>query len=122
MPLLSVQFPANAFMIYDVMISIATFDFLPTDDFYPSFFPELPELDIPYFKSSEDFERFDRMQIGSRFLVMNLGTMLIIFCFYLLLFIVYPCFNVIKNDSKCGRKYEKKIRSMIFWNHTIIFF
>ena len=36
-PLINVQFPGNAFMIYEVMITVATFDILPTDDFYPYF-------------------------------------------------------------------------------------
>ena len=121
-PLFGVQFPANSFMIFDVMIAIATFDILPTDNFFPAIFPDMPEFEYNFFKADKDFERFDRLQIGSRYTVMNMGTMLIILSFYVLLFIVYPCFNFIKNDSKCGRKYEGKIRSMIFWNHMILFF
>ena len=30
-------------MLYDVMISVATFDFLPTDDWYAVVFDELPD-------------------------------------------------------------------------------
>lgn len=106
---MSIQFPANAYVVYDVMISIATFDFLPTDDIFPSVFRELPELEIPYFKSDEAYERFDRMELGSRFLVMNMGTMLIIFCVYLVLYLVYPCFYFIRNDSKCGGNAQRKL-------------
>ena len=114
-PLVNVQFPANAFLLYDVMITIATFDVLPTDDVFPSIFPELPE-DNPF------NDKFDRLQIGSSFLVMNMGTMLLIFTFYSVLYAIYPCVKFIKNEAKCAKKLEKKIRNMIFWNHTIIFF
>ena len=53
-PLINVSFPANAFMIYEVMITIASFDILPTDDIFPLFFPSLPPIDSPY---DELFER-----------------------------------------------------------------
>lgn len=89
-PLMNLQFPANAFLIYDVMISVATFDILPTDDIYPSFFPDLPE-DNPF------TEKFDRMNIGSRFLIMNMGTVLLIFAFYVILFLMYPFCRALRN-------------------------
>jgi len=53
-PLLNLQFPANAFLLYEVMINVATFDILPTDDIFLEFFPNLPE-DDPY------TEKFDRL-------------------------------------------------------------
>jgi len=113
-PLINVQFPANAFLLYDVMISVATFDILPTDDIFPTFFPSLPEDDA-------FSEKFDRLQIGSRYLVMNMGTMLMIFCFYLSLYFVYPCVKFCRNDAKCASKLTKKLKGMIFWNHSILF-
>ena len=89
-PLMNLQFPANAFLIYDMMISVATFDIIPTDDIFPNFFPDLPD-ENPF------TDKFDRLNVGSRFLIMNMGTMLIIFGFYVLLFIVYPCFHALRN-------------------------
>ena len=113
-PLINLQFPANAHMIYSVMISVGTFDFLPTDDIYPYFFPGLPE-DDPF------NDKFDDMDIGSTYLVMNMGTMLLILTFYLLLFALYPCFNFVKNDLRCARKFHAKVAPMLFWNHSIVF-
>ena len=52
-PLINVQFPGNAFMIYEVMIPIATFEILPTDKIYPLFLPGLPETDA----YTDKFER-----------------------------------------------------------------
>ena len=40
-PLINIQFPGNAFMLYEVMIPVATFDILPTDDMFPVMFPKL---------------------------------------------------------------------------------
>ena len=40
-PLINIQFPGNAFMLYEVMIPVATFDILPTDDIFPEMFPKL---------------------------------------------------------------------------------
>ena len=96
-PLLNLQFPANAFLLYDVMIPVATFDILPTDDFFPVFFPDLPE-DDPF------TDKFDRMDIGSSYIVMNLGTMLLIFCFYVGLFIIYPFCKVLSWNAKFAKK------------------
>jgi hypothetical protein len=35
MPLLDVKFPPTALILFGQIISIVTFDILPTDDFYP---------------------------------------------------------------------------------------
>lgn len=114
-PLINLQFPANAFLMYDVMISVATFDLLPTDDMFPTMF-KLP------FDEDEPFNaKFDRMDIGSRFMVMNMGTMFILFSIYLLMFIVYPCVRFLRNDAKCARKILKRMRHMLFYNHIILF-
>ena len=54
-PLINIQFPGNAFMLYEVMITVATFNILPTDDMFPSVFPDLTEEE-PF---SDKFERLD---------------------------------------------------------------
>ena len=115
-PLINVQFPANAFLVYSVMIQVATFDFLPTDDIYPIFFTELPE-DSPF------TDKFDRMNIGSRYLVMNMGTMFLIFTFYAVLYVLYPFFFCCARNFKFKRckACRKKTKPWLFYNHTIVF-
>ena len=113
-PLINLQFPANAQMIYAIMISVGTFDFLPTDDFYPYFFPKLPE-------DNAFNDKFSDMNIGSTFLVMNMGTMLMILTFYLILYTIYPCAKFLRKELKCAKKLHKSIKPMLFWNHSIIF-
>ncbi len=44
MPLLRVlKFPANAMLMNEVMIALATFDLIPTDSLDAKLFPNLPE-------------------------------------------------------------------------------
>ena len=38
-PLIEVQFPGLAFLLYEAMISVASFDILPSDDILPELFP-----------------------------------------------------------------------------------
>lgn len=96
------------------MIPVATFDILPTDDFFPEFFPDLPEDDA-------FTDKFDRMDIGSRYLVMNMGTMLLVFTFYVGLLFIYPGCRFIRKEAKCAKRNTKKIHKMLFWSHPIVF-
>ena len=113
-PLINVQFPGNAFMIYEVMITVATFDILPTDDFYPYFFPSLPERDA-------FSDKFDRLEYGSYYIIMNMGTMLLVFFWYLLMFMIYPVADFLKNDANWARRVYNKLRPILIWNGSILF-
>ena len=37
-PLLNIQFPGNAFVIYEELIGMVTYEFLPTSDIFPDYF------------------------------------------------------------------------------------
>ena len=89
-------------MVFDFMIPIATFDFLPTDDFYPLIFDTLPERD-------SFSEEFDRLEYGSYYILMNLGTMLIIFFVTVAFYVVYPAINLLTNLNNCTRWLQKKL-------------
>ena len=52
---------------------------------------------------------------------MNMGPMLVILTFFLLLYLIYPLFYFIKKDSRCGSRVEAKLRPILFWNHIITF-
>ena len=101
-------------MIYEVMITVATFDILPTDDFFPDIWPELPEVDA-------FTDKFDRLNYGSIFCIMNMGTMLLIFLYYMVLYIFYAIFTILRHVSKRAKKWRKKLKAMLFWNHAIVF-
>lgn len=50
-----------------------------------------------------------------------MGTMLIILTVYVALYLAFPIFKFIKNDSKCGKRQYKKLRPVLFWTHAILF-
>ena len=52
---------------------------------------------------------------------MNMGTMLIILTFYLILYTIYPCVRFLKDEISCCKKMEKVTSNMLFWNHAILF-
>ena len=112
-PLINVQFPGNAFFVYDVMIIIGTFDFLPTDDIYPIFLPSLSESE-PY------SAKFDRVGISHAYLVMNLGSMLIFFLIQILLYIAYLPMKLAATKSRYAKAFERKMNRKLFWNSSIL--
>ena len=91
--LIKVSFPANAFMIFEYMIPVATFDFLETDDFYPKIFSTLPERD-PF------NTQFTRLKYDSMYMIINMGTLLMFFIWQILLYVTYPIFYHVR---KCNR-------------------
>ena len=101
--------------MYEIMISVATFDVLPTDDLFGILFSDLSDDENPF------SDKFDRLEIGSRFMVMNMGTMFLVLCFYGCLLIILPCCVFVKNDAKCAARNEPKIRRMLFFTHIILF-
>ena len=115
-PLIAVQIPGNASMIYDVMIPVATFDILPTEDNFPKIFPMLPLEDEEAYT-----ENFERLSYGSNFVIMNLGTMFVVFTFYLALYMLYPILYVLGKWFKRPLRWRKKLDEMLYWNHLIVF-
>ena len=75
------------------MIVIATFDFLPTDDWYPSMFPN-----VPLFEAYND--KFDRLGYVHTFLLYNMGTMLILFFYHVLCYLLYKPIKFLSSEAK----------------------
>ena len=94
-PLINVQFPGNAFMLYDVMIVIGTFDYLETDEIYPIFLPNIEESE-PY------SPKFDRLGLSHAYLVMNLGSLFIIFMINVVLYLIYVPIKIKAPRSRCA--------------------
>jgi len=75
-PLLDLKFPPVTGILFDSLISLVTFDLLPTDDYYPLMFGG---ADSKWFelstKQNEPLNgRFGDFDYG-RFFIMNLGSM-----------------------------------------------
>ena len=111
-PLLNVQFPGNALQVYSVMITVATFDILPTDLFYPTLFP-LPEDDHAY------NDKFNDLGFGSTYFVGNFGSALLGVLWVLICYMIYPIASCC-TKSKCCVRYAKNLRGSLFWNGSIL--
>ena len=96
------------------MIVIGTFDYLPTDDMFPYIFPDLPE-------SEAYTSKFDRLGLSFAYLVMNLGSLFIIFTINIMIYLIYLPIKMRAPRSKCAAVFEKKIKRKMFWNTAIIF-
>ena len=113
--MINVQFPGNAFILYDNMIIVATFDFLPTDDWYPYIFPNVPE-GVPF------TSKFDRLGYGHNVLLFNMGTLLIFFFYHIFCYLVAWPIYFLHTETKWAKKlYHGWIIPTCFWNGTILF-
>lgn len=101
-------------MLYEVMISVATFDILPTDAFYPDMFPNLSE--------EEPFsDKFERLGYETQYIIMNMGTMFLVFSFnMILLAIYYPAKLLGLSYLRC-RRLSRKIGKVMFFRWQLIF-
>ena len=82
--MINISFPANSFVLYEELISLATYEILPTSEIFPLF------MDFPDYGAFND--RFDRLDYGSFYSVMVLGCVFIAFCWMLLLYVIYVLF------------------------------
>ena len=107
-PLINVSFPGNAFMLYDNMIAVATFDILPSDVILPAMFPNLTE--------EEPFSaKFERLGYETQYIIFNMGTMFIVFAFNMILLVLYLPFRMCGRCSKLGKVLAKKIERVLFF-------
>ena len=73
---------------------------------------------------SEDeayMENFARLSYSSSFVIMNLGTMQLIFMFYLALYMIYPITCMLSKCSPRAQRLRSTLNEMLFWNHAIVF-
>lgn len=113
-PLINIQFPGNAFMLYEVMITVATFDILPSDVFLPAMFPNLDQ--------EEAFsDKFERLGYETQYIIMNMGTMFLVFCLNSLLLFVYCLLWLCNSRFKVARVLSRKISRVMFFRWQIIF-
>ena len=107
-PLIQIQFPGNAFMLYEVMITVATFDILPTDNIYPGIFPDL-SIEKPL------NSKFERLGYETQYTIMNMGTMFIVFSLNMFLLLLLGPLKLCTKWSRLARSISKKIKKALFW-------
>ena len=109
--MINIQFPGNAFGLFNAMITIASFDFLPTDKFYPQVF-RTPEVS-PY------SEKLDRVGISGKFIIMNMGTLTIFILWQIALYPIY-LFAHCCRQRICCQAVKNRLHNNLFWNGTIL--
>ena len=97
LPLISVKFPATANILYKKIVTITTFDVLPTDALYPTLFSFDEDKFEAYNNSFEDFDS------GSTIFVMNLGSLFVLMVLILLQFPLYYIGRAYKHTAVGGR-------------------
>ena len=78
-------------MIFEAMISVATFDILPTDLFFPGMFPNLDQ-EVPF------SDKFEKLGYETQYIIKNMGTMFLVFCFNSILLILITSFAPLVYD------------------------
>lgn len=110
MPLLRVlKFPANAMLMNEVILALATFDLIPTDSLDEKFFPNLPE-------ENAYTVNFEQCGYESELLVGNLGMAgYVIYINLALAVLVLPAFFFY---GRCSRR----VTGYFYWNGLIKLF
>lgn len=113
-PLIEVPFPGNAFMIYEVMMTVATFEILPSDEILPGMFPNLTE-EVPF------STKFERLGYETQYIIMNMGTMFLVFLLNFFLLVIYLPLKALSYCSRFASLLARKISRVLFFRWPIIF-
>ena len=110
-PLMDVKFPGLCAELYSKIITVVTFDIIPTDAFYPQLFSFKDEETL-----NDNFKDFD---FASKF-VNNLGSLFLLGTIILIQFPLYYIGRAL-NKYKLGRKIKNYYEESQFWNTPIEF-
>ena len=111
MPLWNVKLPANAAMFFGFIMTIASFDLLPTDTFYNEYFPSMaPTTAIN--------ANFQAIGFNSMYFNYNIGSLIISFLAFPVLALVTLILKPLRRFKCCNWLYLQ-IAGRIYWNSTI---
>lgn len=113
MPLFNTTLPANAGMVYGFIMNLASFNLLPTDQFYNT-----------YFKMSQDDQgalnhNFDEQGFGSTYFLQNMGTLMVAILTIPVLVALYYLLSLFTRYSAGLKKVHEKLARYLFWSHSI---
>ena len=60
------------------------------------------------------------LEYGSMYAVMNMGTVFLVFLWYVLLFSFYPLVDFLKNDAIWAKRLHPKLVKKLFWREPIV--
>jgi len=115
-PLLNLDFPANMLIVNYQLIDIATFDILPTDDFFPTVF-NMNTTDMQPLNDNYNDFRFETLNI-----LLNMGSLYLVFLWILAQFLILGitglrCFK----ENRCVSKFRDLTTTGLVWTTVIDF-
>ena len=112
-PLLNIQFPANAFTLYEELFKLVSYEFFPTEEIYPLYF-DFPDKGFLN-------EKFDRLRYESFHSIMLLGSPFLIMIWLIFQYPVYLLLRVCKLRFSWPKKILNYLWKLIFWKQWIVF-
>ena len=113
LPLFFVKLPANASLFNNKVIDIVSFSVFPTDEInWILFF--LPEVE-PFSLNLQD------MGFDTTFTLLNLGSILYIMAFYLILLVLAIILKIFGRYISCCRAFYLKLYQALFWSGLLRF-
>ena len=112
-PLLNVQFPANAFVLYEELIKLVMFELFPAQDIFPKY------MDFPdrgYFN-----EKFERLDYGSFYSIMLLGTVFLIMLWMLMLYFLCLLIAMCRMCCLWPQNILRSLKKQLFCKQWVIF-
>ena len=95
------KFPANATMVIEYLIKVATFDLVPTDliDGEMFYWPETGPYSV----------NFEMAGTESLYFFANIGFVLYMIYYHVSIALVHACIHKIRNSCKCAKRLHTKI-------------
>lgn len=101
LPLFFIEFPSLAIMMVNSLITIATFDVMPSDEVF--------ELTIDAPEDEQEDEKFQDVDFESNYMILNMGTMFLMF----IVLLIIPCILLCSRPCRsCSRWLNKKHGAM----------
>lgn len=117
MPIFSITFPANAMTFYGSIAQIAQFDVIDTtEDVNLVAFFGLDEAEEPYSVG------FELLGYGARNLIINLGSIFLIWCAVLFVAVLSIPFLIASRWSGIAKAIYKAIADKMYWNTILRLF
>ena len=98
-------------MFFSYIMTIASFDLIPTADFWDTYFPNTTP-------TGPINSNFATMGYTSMYLIYNIGSVILSFLAFLLLALI-SCFLKLLRKFKCCNWLYNQITKRLFWNSTI---
>ena len=114
MPLFAVNLPPNANYFFGFVMTIASFDILPTDSFYNDYFDMTESLPIS--------DHFESLGFNSQYFLYNLGSLMIGLLSLPVLAIMVLLMKPFRTCSDKVHRWHNKLSRYLYWGHVITVF